>query len=73
MAAAEGEGQVLVGQALQVGIPLGRGMRLLENSNMAVEEVARECGFLSSTYFCRFFKRETGTTPAMYRSGISGR
>lgn len=54
-------------------VRLSRGMRLLENTNLAVEEVARECGFLSSTYFCRFFKRETGTTPAMYRSGITGR
>jgi len=54
-------------------IRLSRGMRLLENSSMPVEEVARECGFLSATYFCRFFKRETGTTPAFYRSGLSRR
>jgi len=54
-------------------VRLNRGLRLLENSNLGIEEVARECGFLSATYFCRFFKRETGTTPALYRSGISGR
>jgi LacI family transcriptional regulator len=54
-------------------IRLSHGMRLLENSNQTIEEVARECGFLSATYFCRFFKRETGTSPALYRSGNSGR
>ncbi len=54
-------------------IRLSRGMRLLENSDLSIEEVARKCGFLSATYFCRFFKREAGTTPALYRSGISKR
>lgn len=54
-------------------VRLGRAMRLLEDTPMAVEEVARECGFLSSTYFCRFFKREAGTTPALYRAGLAKR
>lgn len=51
-------------------VRLGRAMRLLEDSTLAIDEVARECGFLSSTYFCRFFKRETGTTPALYRASL---
>ena len=51
-------------------VRLSRGMRLLEDSNLTVEEIARQCGFQSATYFCRFFKREAGTTPALYRSGI---
>jgi len=51
-------------------VRLNRGMRLLENSNLGLEEIARECGFQSATYFCRFFKREAGTTPALYRSGL---
>ena len=54
-------------------IRLNRGMRLLENSSNSIEEVAQACGFHSATYFCRFFKRETGTTPALYRTGITGR
>jgi AraC-like DNA-binding protein len=48
-------------------------MRLLENTSLSVEEVGRECGFNSATYFCRFFKRETGRTPALYRAGLSRR
>jgi LacI family transcriptional regulator len=54
-------------------IRLSHGMRLLENSTLSVEKVARECGFPSATYFCRFFKREAGTTPALFRAGATGR
>ena len=54
-------------------VRLSRGMRLLETSTLAIEEVARECGFTSATYFCRFFKREAGTTPALYRARTAGR
>ena len=54
-------------------VRLSRGMRLLETSSLAIEEVARECGFTSATYFCRFFKRESGTTPALYRARTAGR
>lgn len=64
-------GRPVAGEVLRVR--LNRGMRLLENTNLSVEQVGRECGFNSATYFCRFFKRETGTTPALYRSGLSGR
>ncbi|MBK8789611.1 MAG: DNA-binding transcriptional regulator [Holophagaceae bacterium] len=54
-------------------IRLNRGMRLLEDSNLAIEEVARECGFTSATYFCRFFKREAGITPALHRAQFARR
>jgi len=64
-------GRPVAGEMLRVR--LNRGMRLLENTNQSVEEVGRECGLNSATYFCRFFKRETGTTPALYRAGLAGR
>lgn len=64
-------GRPVAGEVLRVR--LNRGMRLLENTNLSVEEVGRECGFNSATYFCRFFKRETGTTPALYRARLAGR
>ncbi len=51
-----------------LNIRLNRAMRLLEGSSLAIEEVTRECGFTTATYFCRFFKRETGTTPAQFRA-----
>jgi LacI family transcriptional regulator len=56
-----------------LNIRLNRAMRLLEDSTMAIEEVSRECGFTSSTYFCRFFKREADTTPAQYRTQFARR
>jgi LacI family transcriptional regulator len=54
-------------------VRLNKGMRLLENSELAIVEVAKECGFTSATYFCRFFKREAGMTPAAYRTKVSKR
>jgi AraC-like DNA-binding protein len=32
-----------------------------------VSQIAAECGFTSSEYFHRFFRQETGLTPAAYR------
>ncbi len=54
-------------------IRLNRAMRLLEDTNMGIEDVAKECGLTSATYFCRFFKREMGTTPALYRAQFARR
>jgi len=41
--------------------------QLLLTGDMPLGEVASRCGFLSTTYFCRFFKRETGGTPESFR------
>jgi LacI family transcriptional regulator len=59
-------GRSIAGEMVRVR--LGRAMRLLEASSATLEDVAQECGFHSATYFCRFFKRESGMTPAQYRS-----
>ncbi|MEI7958528.1 MAG: XylR family transcriptional regulator [Verrucomicrobiota bacterium] len=48
-------------------IRLQRSQNLLRNSNLSLAEIATSCGFSSSTYFCRFFKRTTGQTPNVYR------
>lgn len=42
--------------------------RLLEETNLTVEEVAQAAGFSEGGYFIRVFRRETGTTPALYRA-----
>lgn len=49
-------------------VRLGRAKQLLLNSDQTLADVASGCGFLSAAYFCRFFKRETGLTPAAFRS-----
>jgi len=46
---------------------LQRSQNLLRNSDLSLAEIATSCGFSSSTYFCRFFKRSTGQTPNAYR------
>ncbi|MBC8034391.1 MAG: helix-turn-helix domain-containing protein [Chitinophagaceae bacterium] len=39
----------------------------LSSTKLSVKEIAYELGFEDPAYFCRFFKRETGTTPKVYR------
>ncbi len=40
---------------------------LLRSSSMTIEAVSFECGFASSSYFCKVFQRHTGTTPGGFR------
>ena len=40
---------------------------LLISSDRAVYEIANECGFNSSCYFCRFFAKSTGMSPSAFR------
>ena len=48
-------------------IRLQRSQNLLRHSDLPQTEIAHACGFSSATYFCRFFKRNTGQTPNAYR------
>jgi LacI family transcriptional regulator len=52
-------------------IRLQRSQRLLLDSDLTLAEIARQCGFSSATYFCRFFKRLTRQTPNAYRQAQS--
>ena len=44
--------------------------RLLFHSNSSSKEIAFDLGFSDASYFNRFFKRETGLTPADFRTNI---
>lgn len=44
--------------------------RLLFHTSNSLKEIAFDLGFSDASYFNRFFKRETGITPAEYRSEI---
>ncbi len=44
--------------------------RLLFHTNNSLKEIAFDLGFADASYFNRFFKRETGMTPAGYRASI---
>lgn len=47
---------------------LTRARILLEDKSLSVMEIAEELNFPSDSFFCRFFKRETGMTPTAYRN-----
>ena len=40
---------------------------LLDHPEMKLEEVARQCGFSSASYFGARFKRDVGVTPGLFR------
>ena len=44
--------------------------RLLFHTQRSLKEIAFDLGFSEASYFSRFFKRETGVTPADYRTNI---
>lgn len=44
--------------------------RLLFHTNHSLKAIAFDLGFAEASYFNRFFKRETGITPAEYRTTI---
>lgn len=44
--------------------------RLLLHSEARVARIATELGFPDASYFSRFFRRETGTSPSAYREQI---
>ncbi|TVL89518.1 helix-turn-helix domain-containing protein [Streptomyces sp. SAJ15] len=41
--------------------------RLLISTELSVRQVATRTGFADPAYFCRFFRRETGTSPGDFR------
>lgn len=42
----------------------------LQNTNMSVKQVALDCGFSSTEYFCNFFREEVGDTPSAFREKV---
>ncbi|PYI53987.1 AraC family transcriptional regulator [Paenibacillus flagellatus] len=50
-----------------VGVRIGQSKRLLEETSMPLQEVARAVGYAHVISFIRAFKKVTGTTPGEYR------
>lgn len=44
--------------------------RLLVNAQLTVAEISIELGFADNSYFSRFFKKNAGTTPELFRKQI---
>ena len=43
---------------------------LLIQSTMSVGEIAQQCGFTSTSYFIRTFRKTFGTTPGKWRRDV---
>jgi transcriptional regulator GlxA family with amidase domain len=48
-----------------------RAKRLLESTDVAVEDVSGEVGYEDASFFRRLFRRRTGLSPAAYRRMFS--
>lgn len=59
-------------KALISGRRLVEAKRLLWYSDRTAAEVAEGLGFRDPSYFCRFFRRMTGTTPIVFRRKAPG-
>ena len=44
-------------------------VRMLQTTAAPVKEIAMQCGFEDTSYFCKVFKHHYGMTPGGYRSG----
>lgn len=51
-------------------IQLEKGMRLMSETKLKLEGIAEECGFTSTSDFCRAFKAFTQVTPTVWRRTI---
>ncbi|MGN0107165.1 MAG: helix-turn-helix transcriptional regulator, partial [Hominilimicola sp.] len=49
-------------------IRLQHACELLTDTNKSVTAIAMECGFNSSMYFCKTFKKNIGMTPSEFRA-----
>ena len=54
--------------ALECGNPFVS--ELMKRGSYNLTEIAMECGFNSSSYFCKVFKNEKGISPTEYRKQL---
>lgn len=52
---------------------LNNAKELLRTSNLAIAEIAEQCGYQDVSYFCARFKRWTSQTPLLYRKSVRGK
>ncbi len=53
-------------------IKLSHAMRLLLNTNLSVSQVASQCGYQNSNYFCDSFKKVLGLSPLKFKKSRKG-
>ena len=53
-----------------LNIRVEKAKSLLVSTNLSAGEIARQCGFKTSQYFSRYFKKRVGAAPTQYRYTI---
>ena len=51
-------------------LQLEKAVNLLQNSNLSIKEIAGQCGFASSSYFCRSFSHKFNSSPGSLRKKV---
>lgn len=51
-------------------VKLTHARRLLLNTDMSVSEIAGQCGYQNSNYFCDVFKKQLGCSPLKYKKNM---
>jgi len=59
-------GQTIIDHLAEVRLREAR--TLLAHTDERIAEVARQCGFSQAAYFCRWFRKQAGTSPGTFRS-----
>ncbi len=63
---------ITAGEYLQ-NLRLNNAKELLRTSNLSIAEVAENCGYQNSSYFCARFKKVMTQTPLAYRKTVRGK
>ena len=50
-----------------IRLRISRSADLLRQSGLRINEIAYQCGFPDSNYFCKVFHRHTGMSPRQFR------
>ena len=55
-------------QQLRMHFRLEYAKKLVTNSNLSIDEIAKQCGYQNLGYFYRVFREKYGKTPSKFRS-----
>jgi two-component system, response regulator YesN len=53
-------------------VRINKALMLIKDPYLKVYEIAEMVGYSTQHYFCNSFKKETGISPTVYRSGVKG-